>query len=348
VGNRLSSLGVSPYNVNTSNELTSTPSTSYSYDNNGNTLTKVVGSNTTSYSWDFENRLTSVTLPSSGGTVSYRYDPFGRRIYKSSASGTSVYAYDGQDLVEETNASGGVAARYSQTQNIDEPLAMLRAGATSYYDADGLGSVTSLSNGAGSVAQTYGYDSFGRQTNSSGSLTNSFQYTAREFDPETGLYYYLGRYYDPNSGRFLSEDPLGYDGGDTNFYAYVFDSPSNAVDPSGLNGQSWTNPFAGVGRNLNFAWNWFWETDNFGDATHTSFHGKDFLFYGPNTAESQDMMRSAGGIYMQLLYKYKYKCQSSPQNNNFPTWAGYAFILTIWETARLRTQCTIRPDGIRC
>ncbi len=63
VGNRLSSLGVSPYDVNVSNELTSTPSTTYTYDNNGNTLTKVVGSNTTSYAWDFENRLTSVTLP---------------------------------------------------------------------------------------------------------------------------------------------------------------------------------------------------------------------------------------------------------------------------------------------
>src|SRR6266404_4215369 len=62
VGNRLSSLGVSPYSVNVSNELTSTPSTTYTYDNNGNTLTKVAGSNTTSYSWDFENRLSSVTL----------------------------------------------------------------------------------------------------------------------------------------------------------------------------------------------------------------------------------------------------------------------------------------------
>src|SRR5467141_4278304 len=84
VGNRLSSLGVSPYSVNVSNQLTSTPSTSYTYDYNGNTLTKVVGTNTTSYAWDFENRMTSVTLPGSGGTVSFRCDPFGRRIYKSS------------------------------------------------------------------------------------------------------------------------------------------------------------------------------------------------------------------------------------------------------------------------
>jgi YD repeat-containing protein len=114
---------------------------------NGNTATKVDSTGTTQYFWDFENRLTSVTLPGSGGTVSFKYDPFGRRIYKSSLSGTSVFAYDGDNLIEETNSSGAVVARYSQTQNIDEPLAMLRGGATNYYHADGLRSLThALSN----------------------------------------------------------------------------------------------------------------------------------------------------------------------------------------------------------
>ncbi len=76
--------------------------------------------------------------------VSFKYDPFGRRIYKSSSSGTSVFAYDGDNMVEETNSSGLAIARYSQGLNIDEPLAMLRSGATSYYHADGLGTITSL------------------------------------------------------------------------------------------------------------------------------------------------------------------------------------------------------------
>ena len=144
MGNRLSSLGVSSYTNNSSNELTSTSNATYTYDNNGNTLTKVVGSNTTQYFWDYENRMSSVTLPGSGGTVSFKYDPFGRRIYKSSSSGTSVFAYDGDNLVEETNSAGTAVARYSQGLNIDEPLAMLRSSTTSYYEADGLGSVTSL------------------------------------------------------------------------------------------------------------------------------------------------------------------------------------------------------------
>lgn len=123
-----------------------------------------------------------------GGTVSFKYDPFGRRIYKSSSTGTSVFAYDGDNLIEETNASGGVVARYAQQGlNIDEPLAMLRSGTTSYYQVDGLKTVTWLSNTAGALAQTYTFDSFGKQTASSGSLTNPFQYTGREFDTETNL-----------------------------------------------------------------------------------------------------------------------------------------------------------------
>ena len=75
---------------------------------------------------------------------------------------------DGDNLIEETNSSRAAVARYEGTQNIDEPLAMLRSAATSYYHADGLGSITSLSNAAGQLAQTYTFDSFGKLTASSG------------------------------------------------------------------------------------------------------------------------------------------------------------------------------------
>lgn len=234
VGNRLSSLGVSPYTNNTSNELTSTPTASYTYDYNGNTLTKVIGSNTSNYTWDFENRLSSVTLPGSGGTVTFKYDPFGRRIYKSSSAGTSIYAYDGVNLIEETNSSGSVVARYAQGLSIDEPLAMLRGTTTSYYGADALGSITSLSTSSGANAATYTYDSFGNLTASTGSLTNSFRYTAREFDIETNIYFYRARYYDQNAGRFISEDSARFSGDGPNFYAYAQNRPTVLVDPRGL------------------------------------------------------------------------------------------------------------------
>jgi len=236
VGNRLSSLGASPYAYNVSNQLTAKPGASYTYDDNGNTVSKTDASGATAYAWDYENRLTSVTLPGTGGTVTFKYDPFGRRIYKASASGTSIFAYDGDNLVEETNSSGAVVARYSQGLNIDEPLAMLRGAATSYYHADGLGSVTSLSNAAGALAQTYTYDSFGKLTTSAGSLTNPFQYTARESDAETGLYYYRARYYDQAVGRFLSEDPIGLNGG-LNLYWYSNNDPTYLRDPMGTSPQ---------------------------------------------------------------------------------------------------------------
>jgi len=245
VGNRLTALGSAAWSYNTSNELNSRPGASYAFDANGNTLSKNDSTGITAYTWDFENRLTSVILPGSGGTVNFKYDPFWRRIYKSSASGVSIYVYDGDNLVEETNASGAVVARYSQTENLDEPLAMLRGGTTSYYQADGLGSVTSLSNAAGTLAQTYTFDSQGNQTASGGSLTNPFHFAGRELDSETGLYFFRARYYDSQIGRFVSEDPIGFSGGDNNVYRYSFNDPVNLEDPSGLTVTCTYNQFTG-------------------------------------------------------------------------------------------------------
>ena len=171
------------------------------------------------------------TAAGSGDT--FKYDPYGRRIYKSSLGGTSVFVYDGDNLIEEADSSGAVVTRYAQTENIDEPLAMLRSGGTTYYNADGLGSITSLANSSGAAAETYTYDSFGKLTASSGSLTNPFQYTGRELDSETGLYNYRARYYDASAGRFINEDPILWFGNDVNFYRYAANRPSMYIDPFG-------------------------------------------------------------------------------------------------------------------
>ncbi|MGC2330199.1 MAG: RHS repeat-associated core domain-containing protein, partial [Candidatus Acidiferrales bacterium] len=168
-----------------------------------------------------------------GSGVTFKYDPFGRRIEKISPTTTSIFAYDDDSLIETLNSSGGVVARYTQGQNIDEPLATQRGTTTSYYEPDGLGSITSLSSSTGTLAQSYTYDSFGNTTNSSGSLTNFFRSVAREFDAETNLYYYRARYYDPSTGRFLNEDPLRFDGGE-DFYEYVANAPTVLTDPAGL------------------------------------------------------------------------------------------------------------------
>jgi RHS repeat-associated protein len=233
VGNRLSSLGLSPYTYNVSNELTQTPNALYSQDYNGNTTLMTDSAGSTTYAWDYENRLTSVTLPGTGGTVTFKYDPFGRRIEKISPTTTSIFTYDGEKLVETVNGSGSEVAHYTQGQSIDEPLAMQRGTTTDYYEADGLGSITSLTAANGSIVQTYAYDSFGNTTNSTGSVTNFFRYTGREFDTETGLYFIRARYFDPTAGRFISEDPIRFSGG-VNFYRYVGNNPVNLIDPFGL------------------------------------------------------------------------------------------------------------------
>ena len=204
---------------------------SYTYDANGNTLSDPSGK---SYSWNFENRMTQAVVPgANGGTTSFKYDPFGRRIQKSGPLGTTNYLYDGDNLLEEADSSGNLLARYAQSGLIDKPLSETRSGTSSYYEQDALDTVTSLSNSAGALANTYTYDSFGTLTASTGTLVNPFRYTARGFDQETGIYDYRTRYYDQSVGRFVSEDSIGFKGG-IDFYAYVSNRPVNTTDPTGL------------------------------------------------------------------------------------------------------------------
>jgi RHS repeat-associated protein len=170
--------------------------------------------------------------PPNNSTFSFKYDPSGRRIQKSGAS-TTNYVYDGANVIEEVDQNGNLLAKYSQGAGIDEPLSELRSGAISYYEQDGIGSVTSLSGNGGALANTYAYDSFGNLTSASGTVTNPYQYTGRDYDPEIGLRYYRARYYDSTVGRFISEDPIEFAGG-MNFYAYAGNDPAGFTDPLGL------------------------------------------------------------------------------------------------------------------
>jgi RHS repeat-associated protein len=149
-----------------------------------------------------------------------------------SSSGDN-YLYDGANIVEERDPAGIALTTYTQGAGVDQPLAMRRAASTSYYEQDGLGSVTSLTDGNGSIAATYVYDGYGQVVGSTGSLINPFRFTGREWDSETEHYYYRARYYNPEVGEFISEDPIRFSGGG-NFYQYASNDPSNNSDPSGL------------------------------------------------------------------------------------------------------------------
>jgi RHS repeat-associated protein len=101
--------------------------------------------------------------------------------------------------------------------------------------ADHLGSVRTVLNGGGAVQDELAYDAFGNvmpgEINSL--YRGHYTYTSREADPETGLLYYRARLYNPATGRWMSQDPMGFDAGDSNLYRYVNNAPTDATDPSG-------------------------------------------------------------------------------------------------------------------
>jgi len=114
---------------------------------------------------------------------------------------------------------------------VDEYFTRTDAAGARNYLLDALGSSVALTDASGTVQTEYTYEPFGNLTTSGATTSNPFAFTGREADG-TGLYFYRARYYDPAGGRFISEDPIGFEGG-INFYGYAFNSPTNLRDPSG-------------------------------------------------------------------------------------------------------------------
>src|SRR5206468_3106153 len=125
---------------------------------------------------------------------------------------------------------GTTSTGYVTGLRIDEPLVR---GGNEFYLLDALGSVLKLTDAAGAIASSYRYDPFGSVIVDSGSSSNQLQFTGREQDG-THLQYSRARYYSPQLHRFISQDPLGFAGGDTNLYAYVRNAPQRLRDPLGL------------------------------------------------------------------------------------------------------------------
>ncbi|MDD4938837.1 MAG: DUF6531 domain-containing protein [Candidatus Omnitrophica bacterium] len=247
LGNRLTSLK-DTYTYNPLNQLLATDKYAYEYDHNGNLIRKTeLDENeapvTFNYEYDYENRLKQVRIEKEDESkiISFGYDPFGRRIRKTiqkeDKTETTTYIYDNEDIILEYRRDGSKPSkqevvRYTHGPGTDEPISMERKKKRFYYHYDGLGSVTEFTSQKQKTAERYEYDSFGNLYRQGNRTKNTYTFTGREFDKETGLYYYRNRYYDPKVGRFITQDPLGMVDG-PNMYAYVRNNPITFVDPWG-------------------------------------------------------------------------------------------------------------------
>ncbi len=221
LGNRLSmtnAAGATTYQYDALSRLTGAthpngPQESYSYDAVGNRTSAnlaplTLTSGAVSFVYDGLHRLTSATL-ADGTPATYKYDPYGRRIEKNVGGIVTRYLYDGHDVLLEQDASGApFRTRYTYGPRSDEPLVMERSGVSYYYVADGQGNIVDLTDSTGAIAASYDFDSFGQLLSSTGVVLNPYVFGGRALDAETGLYYARGRYYDPVTGRFLTQDPL--------------------------------------------------------------------------------------------------------------------------------------------
>jgi RHS repeat-associated protein len=209
------------------NRLTGWNGTTLAYDDDG----RLTSDGTRSFTWDARGQLSAVTTPS--GTVAYDYDPLGRRRSVDDGAQVIGFLHDGANPVATTDATGTPTGRWLAGLGLDSTLAITdAAGNTRTLLTDALGSTVGEVDPAGGLSAGYTYTPHGQAT-TTGSPTSAVTYTGREADP-TGLVYLRARYYDPKLGRFISPDPIGFAGGDTNLYAYAFNNPVTYTDPTGL------------------------------------------------------------------------------------------------------------------
>lgn len=240
-GNRNSS----GYQTGTNNRLNSDGKYNYAYDDEGNLIrrTEISSNKVTEYEWDYRNRLAGVVDKNVAGNVTqevgFKYDAMNRRISKKVGNAETRFVYDRDNVLFDFAVSGAnqpvLDKRYFHGTGVDQVLAQESAqGGVLWALTDQLGTVRDLVDNSGSVANHVRYDAFGGVVSQSNSAFGSrYGFTGREFDAETGLYYYRSRYYNPGIGRFIGEDSVGFGGGDANLYRYVGNRPVDNADPFG-------------------------------------------------------------------------------------------------------------------
>ena len=199
-----------------------------------------------SFGYVNDGQLSSVSAGSDNCT--FGYDALGRRVKRLLNGDVRYYIYDGEKALLDLDGNGDVNGWNVYGKGVDE---LLERGTTGldgswhwcFVQSDHEGSVTHLTDAAGAVLEKYKYDAFGKPVimNAAGAVLsggtaygNRFLFTGREYLANFGIYEYRARAYHPKLGRFTSEDPTLFDGGDYNLFRYCHNDPVDMTDPMGL------------------------------------------------------------------------------------------------------------------
>lgn len=217
---------------------------SYSYDTRGNRITQESANDSlislsnlqdTEYTYDKRNRLKEVKL--GGKTVQYEYNGDGLLINRTENGLTTRYYYDGDQIIAEANVVNDIpqeVASYIRGQRLE--AVVYNDGTKAYPLYNGHGDIVELRDAQGEILNRYDYDIWGNITLKEEQVHNPFRYSGELWDETTGLQYLRARWYDPSTGRFITEDsytgqldnPLSL-----NLYTYVLNNPLRFIDPSG-------------------------------------------------------------------------------------------------------------------
>ena len=209
----------------------------YTYDDNGNRISKSDGTNTTYYTYDYEDRLVAITEGVS--RTEYGYDEDGLRIKQNVDGEETSFLYDKlknfPHVLEEHSGEGIVTAQYTWGIGLD-PLSMVQSGSTSYYLTDGNLNIRQLVSESEEITDTYDLEAFGSVLQKTGSTPNPYLLHGQYYDANAGYYYMRARWLDHATGGFTSLDPAP---GDPKYplslhkYLFAAGNPIMQYDPSG-------------------------------------------------------------------------------------------------------------------
>lgn len=204
----------------------------FTYDARGNLIQENRGKDgklVTTFEYNLNNQLIKSTKD--GQTTTYTYDPLGRRISKTDAFGTTRYLWAGDQMVQEKR--NNLKNTYVYEPESFRPVAQISEGKIYHYHLDHLGTPRELTDDQGKIVWKVRYKTYGNvAVKEVEEVENNIRFQGQYFDEETGLHYNRFRYYNPNTGQFITQDPIGLLGG-VNSYQYA-PNPVGWVDPFGL------------------------------------------------------------------------------------------------------------------